>query len=278
MYNYSIVDWIAFFAVYCFIGWLFESIYVSLEYRKPVDRGFLYGPVLPIYGFGAVIILFVSLPFQKSVLLTFLSGMIGATVLEYATGYAMEKLFGVRYWDYTYEPLNLNGYICLGCSLMWGMFSVVITEYLHKNVERFINSFDNNVLVILDISFLIFLAIDTYASAKAAFDLKKVLREYVENSEYIKKMQKRMDVLYAFAESDYNNLQTEINKRREEYDAERERLKIKLEEIRRLYEERKSKSHIRAMYVLRRNPGLTSIQHSFEIDKLKKLFNNKRGK
>ena len=274
MYNYSVSEWIAFFAVYCFIGWLFESIYVSIEYRKPVDRGFLYGPVLPIYGFGSIIILMVSLPFKDNSFLIFISGMIGATALEYLTGYAMEKLFGVRYWDYTYEPFNINGYVCLGCSLMWGLLSVVVTGYLHDPVSRFILSFDDNLLVILDVSFLIGMAVDTYASAKAAFDLKKLLREYVENSDYIKKMQKRMDILYAFAEDDYKALHESIDKRKEEYEEERERLREKLEEARVRFETQKQKNYIRAKHVLKRNPSLTSLQHNFELDKLKKIFIN----
>ncbi|MBQ8923506.1 MAG: putative ABC transporter permease [Lachnospiraceae bacterium] len=275
MYNYSMTDWIAFFAVYCFIGWLFESIYVSIEYRKPVDRGFLYGPVLPIYGFGAIIILFVSLPFQKSLLLTFLSGMTGATVLEYLTGYAMEKMFGVRYWDYTYEPLNLNGYICLGCSLMWGMFSIVITEYLHKNVVRFINSFDDNVLIILDISFLVFLAVDTYASAKAAFDLKKMFKEYVETNENVIRMQKRLDVLLAFAEDDYNHFQSMVEEKKKEHEEEKDRIKSKLEEFRNKYYDNREKANKRVMYAMRRNPGMSSRNNRFELDSLKNIFMKK---
>ena len=120
MYHYDFFEWLAFFAVYCFIGWAFESVYVSIEHGKWVNRGFLNGPFLPIYGFGAIIMLFSALPVRNSVPLTFLFGMIGATLLEYVTGYLMEKIFQVKLWDYSYEPLNLNGYICLGCSLMWG--------------------------------------------------------------------------------------------------------------------------------------------------------------
>ena len=275
MFNYGMEEWIAFFAVYCFIGWMFESVYVSIEYRKPVNRGFLYGPVLPIYGFGAIIILLVSLPFNESVLLTFFSGMLGATAIEYVTGYTIEKVFGVRYWDYTYEPLNLNGYICLGCSLMWGLFSVVLTEYLHKNVVSMINHLNDKVLVMLDICFIFFLVIDIYASVKAAFDIKEMLREYVENNEYIRKMQKRMDILYAFAENDYNNLQTEISKRKEEYEEERERVRDSLVKAREKFGDKRTKSQTRAMYVLKRNPSMTSIHHRFEINNLKGIFNKK---
>ena len=174
MYNYTFGEWLAFFAIYCFFGWIFESIYVSIEYRKPVNRGFLYGPVIPIYGFGAVTIVFFTAPFKANVFLTFLSGMLAATALEYFTGYVMEKIFGVRYWDYTYEPLNLNGYICLGCSLMWGMFSVVVTNYIHGPVDRFVKNLNATELWLFDVIFLVFFCMDVYASARAAVDLKKM--------------------------------------------------------------------------------------------------------
>lgn len=136
MYGYSIEQWITFFAVYCFVGWGFESIYVSIEHRKWVNRGFLNGPFLPIYGFGAIIMLFAALPVRDNIALTFLFGMAGATALEYFTGYVMEKMFHVKYWDYTYEPLNVDGYICLGCSLMWGALSVLLVRVVHRPTER----------------------------------------------------------------------------------------------------------------------------------------------
>lgn len=85
------------FYLYCFFGWIFESTYVSLKQKRFVNRGFLRLPMLPLYGSGAVMMLWVSIPFQDSLILTYISGVIGATVLEYVTGYVMERLFKVRY-------------------------------------------------------------------------------------------------------------------------------------------------------------------------------------
>ena len=90
-----------------------------------VNRGFLNGPFLPIYGFGAVTILISTMSVRDSVPLIFLLGMLGATVLEYVTGACMERMFHVRYWDYSNQKLNLNGHICLTSSLAWGIFSVL---------------------------------------------------------------------------------------------------------------------------------------------------------
>ncbi len=275
MYNYSLSQWLAFFAIYCFFGWVFESIYVSIEYRKPVNRGFLYGPVIPIYGFGAVTIVFFTAPFKDNSFLTFLSGMLAATALEYVTGYVMEKMFGVRYWDYTYEPLNLNGYICLGCSLMWGMFSVLVTNYIHGPVDSFVKNLNATELWLFDVIFVVFFGIDLYASTRAAFDLKKMFKEYVETNENVIRMQRRLDVLLAFAEDDYNNFQSMMEEKKKEHEEERKRIRARLEEFRNKYYNSKEKSNKRVMYAMRRNPGMSSKDNRFEIDSLKKIFMKK---
>ena len=95
MYHYSIIKWLFFFYFYCFFGWIFESAYVSLRSKKFVNRGFMRGPFLPIYGSGAIMMLVVSMPFQDNIFLTYIAGCIGATVLELVTGVAMEALFKV---------------------------------------------------------------------------------------------------------------------------------------------------------------------------------------
>ena len=122
MGNYTAYEWLAFFFVYAFLGWVWESCYVSVKQGKWVNRGFLRGPMLPIYGSGAVMMLVVSMPFSGNYVLTWIAGVIGATVLEYITGWAMEKMFKVKYWDYSNQPFNLNGYICLSSSITWGFF------------------------------------------------------------------------------------------------------------------------------------------------------------
>ena len=106
MYTYTWYQWLTFFYLYCFFGWIFESTYVSLKQKQFVNRGFLRLPMLPLYGSGAVMMLWVSLPFQDSLILTYISGVIGATALEYVTGYVMERLFKIRYWDYSNQPFN----------------------------------------------------------------------------------------------------------------------------------------------------------------------------
>lgn len=140
MYTYTWYEWLTFFYLYCFFGWIFESSYVSLKEKRFVNRGFLHLPMLPLYGSGAVMMLWVSIPVHDSLFLTWCAGVAGATVLEYVTGYVMEQLFKVRYWDYSNQKLNLHGYICLSSSIAWGFLTIFMTHLIHKPIERAILS------------------------------------------------------------------------------------------------------------------------------------------
>ena len=135
MYTYTWYQWLAFFYVYCFLGWIFESTYVSLKQKRLVNRGFLRLPMLPLYGSGAVMMLWVSLPVRDSLPLVYISGFIAATALEYVTGAVMERLFKVRYWDYSSQPFQLHGYICLSSSIAWGFLTILMTDVIHDPYE-----------------------------------------------------------------------------------------------------------------------------------------------
>lgn len=136
MYTYTWYQWLSFFYLYCFFGWIFESAYVSIKNGHFVNRGFLRLPMLPLYGSGAVMMLWVSIPVQDSLFLTWCAGVIGATALEYVTGYVMEQLFKIRYWDYSDQKWNLHGYICVSSSIAWGFLTIFMTHVIHKPIER----------------------------------------------------------------------------------------------------------------------------------------------
>ena len=106
MRYYAVSQWLIFFFIYCFLGWIWECCYVSVRKHKWVNRGFLHGPFLPIYGSGAIVILISTIAVKDIVPLVFLLGMVSSTILEFCTGCCMEKLFGVRYWDYINLPHN----------------------------------------------------------------------------------------------------------------------------------------------------------------------------
>ena len=111
MYDYSAAQWLLIFYIYCFCGWVFESAVVSVQQKRPVNRGFLRGPMLPIYGFGATIMLHVSLPLAGHPVQIYFAGMVVATAFEYVVGVVMEAIFKVKYWDYSEHRFQFQGRI-----------------------------------------------------------------------------------------------------------------------------------------------------------------------
>ena len=199
MYHYTVAQWLLYFFIYCFIGWCFESTYVSLKKRRFVNRGFLMGPFLPIYGSGAVMMLVVSSPFQDNVISTYFAGMIGATALEYITGVVMEALFKVRYWDYSNQKFNYKGQICLSSTLAWGFLTIFLVRVIHRPIERFVLGLHPYVASALAYVLTIVVAVDMALSVKAALDLRDVLTRMTALKADMELMQRRADVMYAFA-------------------------------------------------------------------------------
>ena len=122
-----------FFILYSVIGWGYETAMCSIRDRAFVNRGFLNGPYCPIYGVGAVLFLLL-LGNEKNALLIFLFGAMIASAVEYLTSFAMEKMFGARWWDYSDYRFNLNGRVCLGAAAIFGAFAVVLIKLLHPAV------------------------------------------------------------------------------------------------------------------------------------------------
>ena len=175
MYEYSWYQWLTFFFIYCFFGWIFESTYVSLKKRQFVNRGFLRLPLLPLYGTGAVMMLWVSLPVKDNLFLVYVSGVVAANVLEYVTGWGMERLFKMKYWDYSNQRFNVKGYICLSSSIAWGFLTILLTEVIHRPIERYVLGLPLMVDLVCVIVVSLLFAADTAESVKAALDLAKVL-------------------------------------------------------------------------------------------------------
>ena len=214
MYVYTLGQWLLFFYLYCFLGWVWESCYVSLKQRRWVNRGFLRGPLLPIYGFGAVLILWATLPVRGSLALIILLGMAAASALEYVTGAAMEALFKVRYWDYSNQPFNLNGHICLACSLAWGAFSILLVRVLHPPLEDLVLWLPGFLTDVLACGLTIYTTADTVRSFQAAMDLREVLTRLTEENEDLRRLARRVEVMSAFAEDDLRRFRerTEVNR------------------------------------------------------------------
>lgn len=239
MQTYQLTQWILFFFIYSFIGWIWESCYVSARKHRWINRGFLHGPMLPIYGSGALVILISTIGVRENPWLIFLFGMFGATVLEYITGAVMERMFHVRYWDYSRQKLNLNGYICASSSVCWGLFSVLLVRIVHIPVERAVLDIPLAVTDGIAFGLTVAASVDLTQSFNEAMDLKQVLVQMDESRERIRKLQTHLKAASEEVMEEYKQRSDELV---QEYRQRSEKL---LEEYRRRAEIREEKRRSR---------------------------------
>lgn len=202
MYTYSMSEWLLFFYIYCFAGWIFESTYVSICHRKLVNRGFLNGPMIPLYGFGAITVLFAALPFREFPVLVYLVGMIAATLLEYVVGVVMEAIFKVRYWDYSSNKFNLKGYICLSSSIAWGFLSVILIYGIHRPIENFIQRQSFFMVSTSALLITVFFVVDVITSLRTALDIRDTILQAERMKEELNRMRRRIEIIDTFVRAD----------------------------------------------------------------------------
>lgn len=188
-----------FFFLYCFVGWIWESSYVSVKNRRLVNRGFLNGPIIPIYGTAATLIyltfynpsmiMMVEHTDWKGYVIIFFLGMIVASSLEFVTSFLMEKLFHAKWWDYSDIPLNLQGRICLPVSAFWGLLSVVLVKVLHPRMGQLIEWIPRAVGEAVGYVILILFLTDLTMTVIATVQMDKKINA----------MQKLREELYEFA-------------------------------------------------------------------------------
>ena len=135
-----------YFIIYSVLGWIMESIIRSVIERKIINTGFLKGPVCPIYGIGAIIMLLFLERFQENIIALFFIAIVVLTTWEYLVGVLLEKMFNTKYWDYSHQKFNFQGRICLTNSLFWGVLGVVFVKYIHPFVQGLISKVDMNLL------------------------------------------------------------------------------------------------------------------------------------
>lgn len=284
-----------------------DSLCIS-KISRAGKSGFLHGPFLPIYGSGAIVILLSTIGVRDNLLLIYLFGLVSSTILEYFTGAAMEKLFGVRYWDYSKNRFNLNGHICLFVSLAWGVFAMILVRVVHPPIENLVLLIPENVVDISAIVLTLAVAVDTTVSAGEALDLKATLENLADSNEEIRKLQSRADFILALAEEDLHNFVEEREERTARFmdrfeanlQAARARRLAKLDciadEAKAFYEnaeenheklseyldilaeqrsklrERTDRSYRRSSKILRRNPGAVSKRYRAELDEILELL------
>lgn len=270
MYHYTLTQWMLFFFWYCFLGWIWECAYVSLvqlhkkKEWKFINRGFLHGPMIPIYGFAAITILLATIRLREYTLAVYVVGALTATLFELVTGTVMEKLFKVKYWDYSNLPLNYKGHICFFISLFWGFFAVLLVRVVHVPVERILLQCPENLCEVTAFVLTAGFAYDTAVSFNEGMDLKEILEELADNSEMLHRLEQRVDAVAAFTPiQDLKNLPT------------KQELLQQLEEHVKNNFEKYNKRYLRAGRQLRRNPTMISEKHREHLLILKELLRNR---
>ena len=118
------------FILFSFLGWVVEVIYSLIVDKQFVNRGFLFGPVCPIYGFGVLLVYICLQPLIAYPVALFFCSALLVSVLELATGAILERLFNQKWWDYSNYPLNFKGYICLRFSALWGIGCLLFVYFV----------------------------------------------------------------------------------------------------------------------------------------------------
>ena len=131
-----------------------------------------------------------------------LAGAAAATLLEYVTGAVMERLFKVRYWDYSNQKLNLNGYICFTSTFAWGFFSILLVKFIHPPIARLVMAIPSVFAVPLALALVAAFSVDAVQSVRAALDLRAMLEKLTEENEELRRLARRVEIVSAFAEED----------------------------------------------------------------------------
>ena len=201
--QYHALQWMFLFFSYSILGWCWEPFYQSVLERKLVNRGFLYGPCIPLYGAGATLCLMATMPFKSRWWMVMLIGMVVATVLEEVTGRVMESLFDVRYWSYENYPGNIDNFICIPATLLWGGFALLAMYVLNVPFERLLYhlpvSYVGAFVAVVSLLFVI----DITVSVRDALDFKEILFRMANTKKRLGYMRKRLDVMIAFYDRDH---------------------------------------------------------------------------
>ncbi len=184
----TLYDFLWLFMIYSFLGWVVEVSFIAITQGRLLNRGFLNGPLCPIYGFGMIGVLILLEPVSGNLLILFLGGMAVCTALECFVGWALDKIFHMRWWDYTDKPLNFHGYICLSYSVMWGLGAVFVVRIIHPIIIGLVDLIPEKYgLIPLSIIYIAFV-VDIIVTIKTMIGITRRLGELDRIAESLNKM------------------------------------------------------------------------------------------
>ena len=212
------------FFVYGFLGWCTEVAYAAAKQGKFVNRGFLNGPICPVYGIGVGVVVQFLTPVENNLVLLYISSTILVTVIEGITGFLLEKIFHNKWWDYSEQPLNIGGYVCVLFSLIWGVFCVLIVKIIHPLIYKVLTMIPLVLGIVVMACLAVGLLADLYVTASGILKMNRRLEAMEKIAAELKELSDKV------GENIYENVM-EGMEFREEKKARIEELKVKYEEM-----------------------------------------------
>ncbi len=167
----TIAYWFLVFFLFSILGYFSEIIYCFIVTKKIVNRGMLHGPYCPIYGAGALCVIFFLRDYYSDPIALFIFGLLICSAIEYATSFVLEKVFNNKWWDYSNKKYNINGRVCLRNSVLFGLASVVVIYVLYPFIENIIGLIREDLLIYLSLIFFVIFIIDLVFTV---FELNKL--------------------------------------------------------------------------------------------------------
>lgn len=275
---YSVYEILELFCIYAFLGWCVEVIYATVNSGKFVNRGFLNGPVCPIYGFGVLAVIITLQPLKNNLMILFLGSVVLTSTIEFITGFILEKIFNDKWWDYSEDPFNIKGYICLKFSLIWGIACILVIDVVQPIIHKLINVFPvvegRILLLIILIAFFVDFVVTVTTIAKfkkriylmdeLARNIKLLSDEIGENiSDGVLFAMERQEVVKESVDSmkEAIVLKVDIEKRKKELDELKERYESFVEKKKLGYER-----------IFKAFPDLQKGKYKKYVDKIKKYY------
>ncbi|MDD7793252.1 putative ABC transporter permease [Clostridium sp. 'White wine YQ'] len=207
------------FFIYSLLGWVTEVIYQFYNKRYFVNRGFLYGPLCPIYGTGIVSVVLLFNNFKSNILLLYVLSTVIISFIEYITGFILEKFFKSKWWDYTNEPFNLHGRICLSFSLVWGIAALVIIKFINPLISNIVSSFPKEFNIMISYILLLVFTLDVAFTLSSLVRFSKMLTRLQLISSELKERYEYIIVTTKDAAFDaVQNIENNIKELRHKYD------------------------------------------------------------
>ena len=243
--------YLTYFFIYAFIGWILEVSFKAMRRGVFVNSGFLNGPYCPVYGFGAVAVLcFLSLLDSSNKIVLLIASMFIASLIELITGFALEKLFHMKWWDYSDKVLNIGGYICLEFSLIWAALCFILYEAIHPLIVQLVSQFSIRFLLGFDLIFALVLFVDLLATVNMILGVNKKFREIEKSSARIRQVSDKIGERVAERSLELKERKEEFESSElgQDFDRRSERLKL---DLKRVFDKKSERRIIRAYPNLR---------------------------